>query len=144
MGTSACWSPSPRFTIKSSLLNRGKVQVDKSFKQIAWQVIKTVLSVYLLTFIVFGIIFDPNGVNFFERSHFDMAKIFLIGMVMSVPFGIMNFWFAHPIPITLGIGFLFSILLSWFGRNEAWCFRVFLCLLGTLAAVGTVQFCLMA
>jgi len=101
--------------------------------------------IYSITFVVVGVIWDPNGVNLFQRPLLAGAKIVLIGLVMSLPLGLKSLIsIGHPVAAAISLGFLGCAIVAWMGRSTTVGRRVLYVLFAMISCVGTIRFCFMA
>ena len=105
--------------------------------------IATILAAYIVTLVIFGIIWDPNGAILLERPWQNALKIIWIGFYSSLPMGIDLFLVNHPISMVMGLGFLSFIIIGWNGRKNATGRQIIYALICLLTVLGTVKFFLM-
>ncbi|MDX1514665.1 MAG: hypothetical protein R3174_13085, partial [Gammaproteobacteria bacterium] len=80
--------------------------------------VASVAASYAVTVIVFGILWDPNGALLLERSWQDVLRIIFIGFYKCIPLGIGTFLKNHPVPVTLGLGYLSFAVIGICGRDH--------------------------
>lgn len=101
---------------------------------------------FVLVFVLVGILWDPNGVNLFERSVLDASRIVVLGFLYYVPVVVGGRFFQPDDPVGLAIGcsLLGALVLGVVLRSS----RVGRVLTYTSVflwfALGTYGFCLMA
>ena len=99
---------------------------------------------YIWTVMIFGIAWDPNGANLLERPWKDILKIIWIGFYMCLPVGLGSFFKSHPIPVTMGLGYLAFALIGIHGRKNVTGRLILYTLMAFITVLGTVKFFLTA
>lgn len=113
-------------------------------KKVFLNALVTVVISYILAFTIVGILWDPNGVILFERPFTNAVMIVFSGLFMALYLGLTSFFSSHPIPITMGLGFLACFAVAMTDIKEETGKRLLYVLVSFLTVLGTVQFCLMA
>lgn len=99
---------------------------------------------YMLTVIIFGVIWDPNGAILLERSWKDSLRIIWIGFYMCLPMGISTFSFSHPVSAVLGLGHIAFAVIGLSNLKTVVGRSIIYTLSSLLVVLGTVKFFLMA
>lgn len=99
---------------------------------------------YVIAFIVVGIVWDPNGVNLFERHIGNIILIIVSGLALCLPMGASSFIASHPLPLTMGLCFFACTIVGFMGIKEVTGRRLLYVLLSSLTILGVIEFCLMA
>jgi hypothetical protein len=115
-----------------------------NIKKFLLNAVLTLIITYIIAFMIIGIVWDPNGVNLFERPVGSMMTIIITGLMMSIPMAIGSFIANHPVPVTMGLGFFACFIIGLLGIRETTGKRLLYALLSFLTTLGTLQFCLMA
>lgn len=115
-----------------------------SIKRFLLTLIAVYILSYLAAFFIMGVVWDPNGVNLSGRPFIGIMTILGGGFMLALPMGASSFIVDHPVPLTMGVGFLSCLILGFIGIKEVTGRRLIYLLLAFLTILGTVQFCLMA
>ena len=119
-------------------------QNEFKIKKFVTNIIIVICVSYLFTVIIFGIIWDPNGAILLERPLIDSARIIWIGFYSCIPLAIGSFIVNHPMPATMGLGYVAFCIVGLYGIKNATGQQILYVLMAFLTVFGTVKFFLIA